>query len=57
MATTREHEHSHSRSEPEERDFYLPAASVSAALDSAEAFLTKHFSRHGVVLIPDSYNR
>ena len=55
MATARESETR--RIETEETDFYLPAASVSDALDSIESFLSKYVGRHGVVLIPDSYNK
>ena len=44
-------------SETQERDFYLPAASVSSALDSVGSFLTRSFGGHGVVLIPDTYNK
>lgn len=38
-------------------DLYLPAVSVPTSFDRIEAFLQKHFSLHGVVLIPDTYGR
>lgn len=40
-----------------EADFYLPAASISSALETTEAVLVRIFGRHGRVLIPDTYNR
>jgi hypothetical protein len=38
-------------------DFYLPATSVSSALETTEAVLIRIFGRHGRVLIPDTYNQ
>ncbi|MGQ4555558.1 hypothetical protein [Halobellus sp. GM3] len=55
MATARNSEPS--RIESTEKDFYLPASSVSSALDTVESVLSKVIGRHGVVLIPDTYNK
>jgi hypothetical protein len=47
----------HARGESTETDFYLPAASISTALDKAGAIVSRLTGGHGVVLIPDSYNK
>ena len=54
MATTSTTDRS---TEPKATDFYLPATSISSALAGVESFLEKHLGRHGVVLIPDTYNK
>jgi len=40
-----------------ETDFYLPAASISSALETTEAVLTRFLGGHGRVLIPETYNK
>ena len=40
-----------------ETDFYLPATSISSALEKTESVLTRIFGRHGRILIPDTYNK
>lgn len=45
------------RTEHEEKDFYLPAASISSTLDRIGSIAGRVFGRHGRVLIPDSYNK
>ena len=45
------------RTETEETDFYLPATSISAALDQFGSLIDRTIGRHGLVLIPDSYNK
>ncbi|WP_336023727.1 hypothetical protein [Halobellus salinisoli] len=55
MATANEFERT--RTDSEETDFYLPASSISSALERIESVVTRFVKRHGVVLIPDSYNK
>ncbi|WP_203229160.1 hypothetical protein [Halobellus captivus] len=55
MATATQHEER--RSETESTDFYLPASSISTAVDRLESIVGRFVNRHGVVLIPDSYNK
>ncbi|MDS0222379.1 hypothetical protein NDI54_13610 [Haloarcula sp. S1AR25-5A] len=38
-------------------DFYLPAVTLPPDLGRIEAAVTDLFDVHGVVLIPDSYNK
>lgn len=38
-------------------DFYLPAVALPPDLGRIEAVVTDLFDVHGVVLIPDSYNK
>jgi len=40
-----------------ETDFYLPATSISSALERTESLLVRVFGRHGRILIPDTYNK
>jgi hypothetical protein len=40
-----------------ETDFYLPATSISSALETTESLLVRVFGRHGRILIPDTYNK
>lgn len=55
MATAKKK--SPSRSESTETDFYLPASSISTALDKVESVVSRFTGRHGLVLIPDTYNK
>ncbi|WP_197052382.1 hypothetical protein [Halobellus rufus] len=55
MATANEFERT--RTAAEETDFYLPASSISTALDRIETVVGRFVRRHGVVLIPDTYNK
>jgi len=45
------------RSEPESKELYLPAMSAEPRSDRVEQVVSDLFSFHGVVLIPDSYNK
>ncbi|MFB6298417.1 MAG: hypothetical protein ABEH56_07845 [Salinirussus sp.] len=38
-------------------ELYIPAASLKPALGRVEEVFAGLFGRHGVVLIPDSYNK
>ncbi|MFA1611692.1 hypothetical protein [Halobellus rubicundus] len=40
-----------------ETDFYLPGASISAVYDRLGDVVSRFVGRHGVVLIPESYNK
>ncbi|MFB6091084.1 MAG: hypothetical protein ABEJ97_08500 [Halobellus sp.] len=40
-----------------ETDFYLPGTSISAVYDRIGDAIGRLVGRHGVVLIPDSYNK
>jgi len=55
MATANEFEHS--RTDLTETDFYLPASSISTSIDRLGSFVGRFIKRHGVVLIPDTYNK
>jgi predicted RNA-binding protein YlqC (UPF0109 family) len=45
------------RTDTEGTDFYLPASSISTAIDRVEAVVGRVIGRHGRVLIPESYNK
>jgi len=45
------------QNETTETDFYLPGTSISAVYDRIGDVLGRFVGRHGVVLIPDSYNK
>ncbi|MFC4360551.1 hypothetical protein ACFO0N_21600 [Halobium salinum] len=44
-------------SEKTDTDFYLPAAAISPDLDRIDEIVGNLFDFHGVVLIPDTYNK
>ncbi|WP_254274527.1 hypothetical protein [Haloarcula marina] len=45
------------RTETTDMKFYLPATALPPNLDRIEAVVEDLFDFHGVVLIPDSYNK